>query len=61
MMAKKPATETPAIDPAARYRVELARAVELKPGIWARPGDDVVVTGVRLAEIRADVTAFAPA
>ena len=27
------------------YRVKLARATEIAPGIWARPDDEVILTG----------------
>ncbi|ARQ95335.1 hypothetical protein [Bradyrhizobium phage BDU-MI-1] len=36
-------TEAPAIDPAKSYRVQLARALEVVPGVWARPSDHEVI------------------
>jgi hypothetical protein len=45
----------PKIDLSARYRVKLLGAVELRPGHWARPADDVVVTGAVLESIRPKV------
>jgi hypothetical protein len=45
----------PKIDPSARYRVRLLGAVELRPGHWARPADDVVITGAVLESIRPKV------
>jgi hypothetical protein len=39
----------PAVDPSKHYRVKLARAVEIAPGIWARPSDDVTMDGDQIA------------
>ena len=50
----------PKIDPSARYRVKLLGAVELRPGHWARPADDVVVTGRVLEAIRAKIARAEP-
>lgn len=33
------------INPSWRYRVKLVKAVELCPGFWAKPVDDVVISG----------------
>jgi hypothetical protein len=44
------APAAPAIDPAKSYRLTLARAVEIAPKIWARPGThDVIVKGELIA------------
>lgn len=48
------------IDPAGRYRVKLVAAVELRPGWWVRPADDVIVTGEVLETIRAKVESAEP-
>jgi hypothetical protein len=37
------------IDPEKSYRVKLAHAVEIHPGVWARPGDVVVLIGSLLS------------
>jgi hypothetical protein len=42
-MADTPAKSAP--DPQKRYRVKLARAVELAPRVWARPRDEVTIQG----------------
>ena len=63
MPAKKQSEQRvalPKIDPGARYRVKLLGAVELRPGHWARPADDVVVTGAVLEAIRAKVARAEP-
>jgi hypothetical protein len=63
MPAKKKSeqrTVLPKINPSARYRVKLLGAVELRPGHWARPADDVVVTGAILEAIRAKVASAEP-
>jgi hypothetical protein len=45
------APAAPAIDPEKSYRLTLARAVEIAPKIWARPGShDVIVKGSLIAE-----------
>jgi hypothetical protein len=33
------------IKPDKEYRVKLSRPVEIAPGVWARPGDEVKVLG----------------
>ncbi|UPT95384.1 hypothetical protein J4G48_0040220 [Bradyrhizobium barranii subsp. apii] len=44
--AKDETAGLPAVDPAKTYRVKLARAIEVVPGIWARPFDhDVTIQG----------------
>ncbi|WP_029083405.1 hypothetical protein [Bradyrhizobium sp. th.b2] len=47
------ADETPAgpqPDPAKRYRVKLARAIEVAPGIYGRPFDhEVIIEGSAIA------------
>ena len=53
-------TVLPKLDPNARYRVKLLGVVELRPGHWARPADDVVVTGAVLEAIRAKVASAEP-
>ena len=40
------------IKPEKQYRVKLARPVELVPGHWVRSGDDLVIAGAILAEIK---------
>jgi len=39
----------PTIKPEATYRVELARSIEIAPGIWARPGNEVTLIGADIA------------
>jgi hypothetical protein len=45
--AAAPAAAAP--DPAKRYRLTLARAVEVAPDIWARPGNETIVKGGLIA------------
>ncbi|WP_315782391.1 hypothetical protein [Bradyrhizobium sp. SZCCHNPS1003] len=45
-------TNTPpklAVDPVKSYRLKLARAIEVAPKIWARPGHEVIVKGNLIA------------
>ena len=35
----------PAIKPEKAYRVKLARPTEIAPGTWARPHDEVILSG----------------
>jgi hypothetical protein len=44
------------IDDEKQYRIELSRPVELHPNIWARPGDDVTISGALLKTIQDSVT-----
>lgn len=37
------------IDPEKSYRVKLAHAVELHPGVWVRPNDELVILGSLLS------------
>ena len=63
MPAKKQSDQRvalPKIEPDVRYRVKLLGAVELRPGHWARPADDVVVTGRVLEAIRAKIARAEP-
>jgi hypothetical protein len=39
------------------YRVHLGKAVELSDGVWARPIDDVVMTGASATEIADSIIA----
>jgi hypothetical protein len=39
----------PAVDHSKHYRVNLARAIEIAPSIWARPNDDVTMDGDQIA------------
>lgn len=55
------ATPLPAIDLGASYRIVLTGAVELRPGLWARPGDDVVLSGAKLALLGDKVARYEPA
>ena len=57
-MAKRPEPAPGAIDPAAMYRIELARPVRIS-GIALHPRDpDITVSGTILETIRASVTTF---
>ncbi|MGJ4945065.1 hypothetical protein ACQR1W_31180 [Bradyrhizobium sp. HKCCYLS1011] len=38
-----------AVDPTKNYRLKLARAVEIAPKIWARPGQEAIVKGNLIA------------
>lgn len=49
------------IKPGWRYRVKLSKAIELSPGFWAKPADDVVVTGEKLETIKQWVQTAEPA
>jgi hypothetical protein len=55
-------TETPAApapDPAKSYRLTLARAVEIAPDIWARPGShETIVKGSFIAGLGDAVTKY---
>ena len=55
------ASAAPAVtpDPAKRYRLTLARAVEIAPKVWARPGShDVIVKGSLIAGFGDAVTKY---
>ena len=39
------------VDPDAQYRVQLLQPVQITANLWARPGDDVVVSGAFLTGI----------
>lgn len=44
------------ISPDKTYTVTLTKAVEVHPGVWARPGDEVTVTGTVLNSIKDSVS-----
>lgn len=48
----------PEIDPNKSYTISLSAPVEIAPHSWARPGDRVQVSGVRLAEIEDKVESY---
>jgi hypothetical protein len=43
-------TPTNQPDPNKRYRVKLARAIQVAPGIWARPGNEVTLAGSEISQ-----------
>jgi hypothetical protein len=45
-------------DPAKSYRLKLARAVEIAPGIWARPTSETIVKGSLIAGLGDAVTSY---
>jgi hypothetical protein len=55
MAAKKPTA--PAIDPAATYRVRLAKTVRHGP-TWLRPNARVTLSGTALAELKDAIASF---
>lgn len=54
------AAEAPApnIDPEKRYRVTVARVLEIAPNEFARPHDEVVMKGKKLATVLDSVESF---
>jgi hypothetical protein len=46
-------------DPAKRYRVKLARAVEVAPRIWARPSThEIILQGSEIAQHGDAITSY---
>jgi hypothetical protein len=52
------AAPAPALDPAKNYRLKLSRAVEVAPGIWARPGHETIVKGSLVTTYGAAVISY---
>jgi hypothetical protein len=49
---------TPQVDPDKQYRIKLARAIEVAPKIWARPGNEVTLKGSEIAQHGDAITSF---
>lgn len=41
-------------DPSKTYSVTLKKPIEYAPGLWARPGDEISMTGEKLADLPPD-------